>query len=170
MKRGVNGAGWRRGRADGRGYHRPMNAPRIQLGLLALTMAASSAASAAECSVKVVDGWVRLPPAAMPMMAGFGRIENPCAKPATITGASSAAFGEVDMHETRVVDGVSRMRAVPELRIAPGESATFKPGGLHLMLMEPGAALKPGSKVAIEFKLKDGGKALGEFVVKKAGE
>ncbi|QGW64584.1 copper chaperone PCu(A)C [Lysobacter soli] len=147
-----------------------MNATTIRLGLLALTMAASSAASAADCTLKVVDGWVRLPPAAMPMMAGFGRIENPCAKPLTITGASSAAFGEVEMHETRVVDGVSRMRAVPELRLAPGESATFKPGGLHLMLMEPGASLKPGSKVAIEFTLKDGGKALGEFTAKKAGE
>ena len=111
-----------------------------------------------------------MPPAAMPMMAGFGRIENPCAKPMTIVGASSTAFGGVEMHETRVVDGISRMRAVPELRIAPGGAATFKPGGLHLMLMEPVATLKPGSRVAIEFTLKDGGKALGEFVVKKAGE
>ena len=147
-----------------------MNATSIRLGLLALTLAASSAASAAECSLKVVDGWVRMPPAAMPMMAGFARIENPCTKPLTIVGASSAAFGEVEMHETRVVEGVSRMRAVPEVRIAPGEAAVFKPGGLHLMLMEPSAALKPGSKVAIEFATKDGGKALGEFVVKKAGE
>ena len=147
-----------------------MNATRIRLGLLALTMTASSVASAADCSLKVVDGWVRLPPAAMPMMAGFGRIENPCGNPAVIVGASSAAFGDVSLHETRVVDGVSRMRPMPELRIAPGESAVLKPGGLHLMLMDPGAALKPGSKVAIEFKLKDSSKALGEFVVKKAGE
>lgn len=147
-----------------------MNTTRARLGLIALLMAASSAATAAECAAKVSDGWVRMPPAAMPMMAGFGRIENPCAKPVTITGGSSAAFGEVELHETRVVEGVSRMRAVPELRIAPGQAAVFKPGGLHLMLMDPVATLKPGSKVAIEFTLKDGGKVLGEFVVKKAGE
>ena len=147
-----------------------MNTTRARLGLITLLLAASSAVSAGECTAKIIDGWIRMPPAAMPMMAGFGRIENPCAKPVTIVGASSTAFGSVEMHETRVVDGISRMRAVPELRIAPGGAATFKPGGLHLMLMEPVAALKPGSRVAIEFALKDGGKALGEFVVKKAGE
>ncbi len=147
-----------------------MNTTRARLGLITLLLAASSAVSAAECTAKIIDAWVRMPPAAMPMMAGFGRIENPCANPVTIVGASSAAFGSVEMHETRVVDGISRMRAVPELRIAPGGAATFKPGGLHLMLMEPVATLKPGSKVAIEFTLKDGGKALGEFVVKKAGD
>ena len=147
-----------------------MNAARIRLGLMTLLLAAPSAVSANECTPKVHDGWVRMPPAAMPMMAGFGRIENPCGNTVVIVGASSAAFGDVSLHETRVVDGVSRMRALPELRIAPGESAVLKPGGLHLMLMQPGASLQPGSKVAIEFRLKDGGKALGEFVVRKAGE
>ena len=91
---------------------------------------------------------------------------------AAVLGACQAegAPREGPCHVTRVVDGVSRMRALPELRIAPGESAVLKPGGLHLMLMQPGAALQPGSRVAIAFSLKDGGKALGEFVVKKAGE
>jgi copper(I)-binding protein len=147
-----------------------MNTRRIRLALTLVLLAASSAACARECVPQVHDGWVRMPPMAMPMMAGFGRIENPCGNPVVIVGASSAAFGDVSLHETRVVDGVSRMRAMPELRIAPGESAVLKPGGLHLMLMQPGAALQPGSKVVVEFKLKDGGKVLGEFVVRKAGD
>ncbi|HEY5849700.1 MAG TPA: copper chaperone PCu(A)C [Lysobacter sp.] len=151
-----------------------MNASRLRLGLLVLLVAASSAASsvalAGDCTPTVREGWVRMPPMAMPMMAGFGRIENPCAMPVTIVSASSPAFGDVSLHETRVVDGVSRMRALPELRIAAGDSAVLKPGGMHLMLMQPGAALKPGSKVAVEFVLKDGGKLLGEFVVRTAGQ
>lgn len=147
-----------------------MNIQRIRAGLAVALMAASSMALAGECRPQVHEGWVRMPPGGMPMMAGFGRIENPCGTPFTIVGASSPAFGDVSVHETRIVDGVSRMRAMPELRIAPGQSATLKPGGLHLMLMQPHAALQPGSKVAIEFRLKDGGTALGEFVVRKAGE
>ncbi len=152
-----------------------MNASRRRLGLLALltalsTATLSTAALAGECTPVVRDGWVRMPPMAMPMMAGFARIENPCARPVTIVAASSAAFGDVSLHETRVVDGVSRMRALPELRIGAGESAVLKPGGMHLMLMQPGAALKPGSKVAVEFSLKDGGKLPGEFVVRSASE
>jgi periplasmic copper chaperone A len=103
----------------------------------------------------------------MPMMAGFARIANQCPAPATIVGASSPAFGSVQLHETRVVDGISRMRAVPELRLAPDGIAVLKPGGLHLMLMQPRAPLKAGSRVAIEFELSDGRKLLGEFEVRK---
>jgi copper(I)-binding protein len=106
----------------------------------------------------------------MPMMAGFGRIQNDCPVPATIIGASSPAFGSVELHETRVVDGISRMRAVPELRLAQDASAVLKPGGMHLMLMQPRAPLKAGSKVAIEFALSDGRKVLGEFEVRKSGD
>ena len=127
-------------------------------------------ACARDCAPQMREGWVRLPPMAMPMMAGFGRIENRCAAPVTIVGVSSPAFADVSLHETRIVDGVSRMRAVPELRIAPDGVATLKPGGLHLMLMQPRASLKPGSKVVVEFALKDGGTLRGELAVRKPGE
>ena len=127
-------------------------------------------ACARECAPRVRDGWVRLPPMAMPMMAGFGRIENRCAAAVTIVGVSSPAFADVSLHETRIVDGVSRMRAMPELLIASGGAATLKPGGLHLMLMQPRASLQPGSKVMMEFALKGGGTMRGEFVVRKPGE
>ena len=127
-------------------------------------------ACARECAPRVRDGWVRLPPMAMPMMAGFGRIENRCAAAVTIVGVSSPAFADVSLHETRLVDSVSRMRALPELRIAPDGVATLKPGGLHLMLMQPRAPLKPGSKVVVEFALKDGDTLRGEFVVRRSGE
>ncbi|UNK49452.1 copper chaperone PCu(A)C [Lysobacter sp. S4-A87] len=147
-----------------------MNASRTRLGLLILLAAVTSSAWAGDCTPVVRDGWVRMPPMAMPMMAGFGRIENPCSMPVTVVSASSVAFGDVSLHETRVVDGVSRMRALPELRIGAGESAVLKPGGMHLMLMQPGMALKPGSKVVVEFALKGGGKLLGEFVVRSASD
>jgi copper(I)-binding protein len=126
-------------------------------------------ACARECTPQVRDGWIRLAPVKMPMMAGFGRIENRCPAPVTITGVRSPAFGDVSLHETRIVEGVSRMRALPELRIAPDGAAVLKPGGMHLMLMQPRAPLKAGSKVAIEFKLQDGRTLLGEFEVRGPG-
>ena len=144
----------------------------LRTGLLAaaLSFAALSTACAGDCAPHVRDGWIRLLPGGMPMHAGFGRIENACAMPATITGASSPAYGSVELHETRVVEGVSRMRPVPELRLAPGDAAVLKPGGLHLMLMQPHAPLKAGSKVAVEFRLKGGGVLRGEFDVRAAGD
>lgn len=144
-------------------------APRAILLAATLAIAAFAPACARDCAPQVRDGWIRLLPGGMPMHAGFGRIDNACPAPVTITGASSPAYGSVELHETRTVDGVSRMRAVPELRIAPDDAAVLKPGGLHLMLMQPRAPLKPGSKVAIEFRLKDGGVLRGEFDVRVAG-
>jgi copper(I)-binding protein len=71
------------------------------------------------------------------------------------------------MHETRIVDGVSRMRELPELRIGPDGAAVLKPGGMHLMLMQPRTELKEGSRVAVEFALKDGRVLRGELEVRK---
>lgn len=134
---------------------------------LLLLLCLPTAACARDCAPSVKDGWVRVMPGNMPMQAGFGRIDNPCPMPATIVSASSPAYGSVELHESRVVDGVNRMREIPELRIAPDAAAVLQPGGLHLMLMQPKAALKPGSRVAILFKLKDGRELIGEFEVRK---
>ena len=135
--------------------------------LLAIPATLPACARDRDCAPRVREGWVRLLPGGMPMHAGFGRIENPCAMPLTITGARSAAYGSVELHESRVVEGMNRMRAVPELRIAPDDAAVLKPGGLHLMLMDPRAPLKDGSRVAIEFTLQDGRVLRGEFVARK---
>lgn len=137
------------------------------VGLHSIDASAAAPAPARDCTPKVRDAWVRLPPGKMPMMAGFGRIVNGCGVPVIIVGASSPSFGSVELHETRNVDGVSRMRHLPELRLAPDQSAVLKPGGMHLMLMQPRAPLKPGSKVVVEFELAGGGKLLGEFEVRK---
>lgn len=135
--------------------------------VLALCILFVLPACASECAPQLRDGWIRLAPVSMPMMAGFGRIENRCAAPVAITDVRSPAFGDVSLHETRIVDGVSRMRALPGLRIAPDSAAVLKPGGMHLMLMQPHAPLKEGSRVVVEFTLEGGGVLRGELEVRK---
>ncbi|RNF85064.1 copper chaperone PCu(A)C [Montanilutibacter psychrotolerans] len=148
-----------------------MNSPRASIVLaVSLIAAAFLPAGARACTPTISEGWVRMPPAQMPMLAGFARIENRCATPVTIVGASSPSFADTSLHETRIVDGISRMRAMPELRIAPDGVAVLKPGGMHLMLMRPTAPLRPGSKVVVEFALKEGGVLRGEFDVRRPGQ
>lgn len=137
--------------------------------MFALSAFTPFVASAKQCAPVLKDGWVRLGPVAMPMMAGFGRIENPCPQPVAVVSASSPAFGDVSIHESRVVDGVNRMRELAELPVAAKSSATLAPGGLHLMLMRPATPLKEGDKVVVTFKLKDGREVSAELTAKKTG-
>jgi len=139
----------------------------IRLASLVMVLLLPLAACARECAPQIRDGWIRLVPGGMSMQAGFGRIDNRCPMPATIVSASSPAYASVELHESKTIGGVSRMRAVPELRIAPDGAAVLQPGGLHLMLMQPRATLKAGSRLVIEFKLKDGRALLGEFEVRR---
>jgi len=136
--------------------------------LLAPLLLILPAAHAAGCMPKAEQGWIRLPPVAMPMMAGFVRIENPCAQAAVIVSAESLSFGEVSVHETREVDGVNKMRELAQLRIEPGKAIELKPGGIHLMLYRPYEALKEGDEAVIALKLQDGRSIPVTFVVRKA--
>lgn len=136
---------------------------------VALLLAGSVTAHAAECLPTARQAWIRLPPSpAMPMMAGFLRIDNACAKAVEVTGADSLAFAEVSLHESRQVDGVNKMRELETLPVAAGKSVEFKPGGLHLMLYKPYAPVKEGDKPVITLRLKDGRSLPVTFEVRKA--
>ncbi|AKC87539.1 copper chaperone PCu(A)C [Pseudoxanthomonas suwonensis] len=113
------------------------------------------------------DGWIRQPPAPRPMLAGFGRIANGCAGEQVVVGARSPRFGEVSLHETRMVDGVSRMREVERLPVAAGGEALLRPSGLHLMLMRPDRAPAEGERVPLVLVLADGTEVPVELVVAK---
>lgn len=147
-------------RPQGGPYRALHRAPhRIARGLAALALLASGVAVAAPatgCLPKVEGAWIRMPPAGLPMMAGYARISNPCKAPLAIVAAHSGAFADTSLHETRVEGGISRMRATPSLRLAPAASVTLAPGGFHLMLMNPVKPLHAGDRVAIEFTLEDG--------------
>ena len=74
-----------------------------------------------------------------------------------VIGATSPAFSRINFHETnQAEDGMMRMRALPELRISGGERLVLRPGGVHLMLMEPNAPLRRGDTVTARL-IVDGG-------------
>lgn len=138
------------------------------LSSFALVAACADAREPAGCQPRIEQGWIRLLPGGMPMHGGFARIDNRCPGAITITGAKSTSYGSVELHETRNVDGVMRMRQLKELRIAPKDAAVLKPGGMHLMLMDPVRPLKPGNRIAVVFTLADGREVVGEFIARKA--
>lgn len=120
--------------------------------------------TARACQPVVERGWVRMAPG-MPMGAGFAVLRNPCRADAIIVGASSPAFADVSLHQTRVDNGVSRMRAVMRVPLRAGGTVEFRPGGLHAMLMQPRGAATP-KHVRIEFLLADGGRVGADLPVR----
>ena len=50
----------------------------------------------------------------------------------------------VELHRTVAADGVARMEPVDGVTLAPGASASFAPGGLHVMLIGVERALAEG--------------------------
>lgn len=129
---------------------------------------AKIAAPAAVGCVQLQAGWIRLPPAPVPMLAGFGHLENKCSDAQAVVAARSPYFGEVTVHETTVVDGVSRMRPIGRLPLAAGGHAELRPGGLHLMLMQPQAPVSEGQQVPLVLVLADGSEVSTTLVVRKA--
>lgn len=122
---------------------------------LAMVLAAC-APSAEQSPPEFEDAWIRPLPPGMKMTAAFGTVNNPGKKPIVFNAFSSPSFGDVSLHRTESVDGVSRMREVDELRVRPGESFVLEPGGYHLMLMMPHSSLEPGQAVTVVMSTDDG--------------
>lgn len=125
----------------------------IAVAALAAAVFAAQAAPRAACMPVVRGAWVRMTPT-MPMGAAYFVLENPCRTAAAVTGAASPDFADVSVHETRIEGGVSRMRALPRVELAPGARVAFEPGGRHVMLMAPTRAT--GATVRLELRLADG--------------
>ncbi|NIV18300.1 MAG: copper chaperone PCu(A)C [Woeseiaceae bacterium] len=82
------------------------------------------------------------------MAAGYLALRNNSQDSITITDVTSPNYASVEMHETIIEDGVSRMRPVDAITIPPGRVFYFKPGGKHLMLTRP---VGQSASVTLEF-------------------
>ena len=72
------------------------------------------------------------------------------------------------LHQSVESGGVSKMMDVKNVPVPAGGSIAFAPGGYHLMCMNPGAAMAPGSHVPVSLVFADGSKVQADFAVKNA--
>ena len=137
----------------------------VALALAAGVVQAQESPIAAELAVR--DAWIRAAPPAAPVRAGYAVIENPGPRAIVIDAVRSDAFGTIEIHEMREVDGVMRMRRVPSLTLEPGGRVPLQPGGLHLMLFRSAVPLPPGAHASIGFFAGETEVARAEFVVRE---
>lgn len=106
-------------------------------GTLVLFVLLLSACGAPEAPLVVSDLEITRPMPGMQMSAGYFVITNNTGETARITNVTSPQFAAVEIHETTIADGVSRMRELDGLEIPGRSSVVLERGGKHLMLMRP---------------------------------
>jgi hypothetical protein len=124
--------------------------PTVLAGLLL------SCSLSADPVIEVQQAWIREAPPASRVLAGYMTIINTGDAPAEITGISSPDFASAELHHTRVEDGVARMVPVASIPVPAGGRVLLEPGGMHLMLFDPGRPLKSGDVVRLEVKQSSG--------------
>jgi len=107
---------------------------RVSLLLLVFLIAACGAP---EAPVVVSELEITRPMPGRHMSAGYLVLTNNTGDTLRITQVESPQFGSVEIHETTITDGVSRMRELDELVVPPMGHAELRRGGKHLMLMRP---------------------------------
>ncbi len=97
--------------------------------------------------------------------AGYFELDNHGAAPLMLTGASTPGCGSLTLHRTLNAGGTARMEAVKQVAVPAQGSVAFKPGGYHLMCMQPAQSLKPGGTAPVTLRFADGGSETAQFAV-----
>ena len=128
----------------------------IEIGVaLVLTMAAllfvGWKAWAAEPAISITEAWARPTLGEGRTTAAYMTITNNGGADVVLKVVTSPKAESVEIHETKMTeDGVMQMRPLAEgLSIAPGATATLKPGGMHVMVMGLKDALPEGSELPL---------------------
>jgi hypothetical protein len=96
-----------------------------------------SACSIENAPLVATDIVVTRPLPGVRMGAGYLSLSNATSQRILITKVMSPNFESVEMHESVLEDGISRMYKLGEVAILPGQTVHFEPGGMHLMLRNP---------------------------------
>ena len=99
------------------------------------------------------DLTVYAPRAGSRVTAGFTNIINKSADAVTITSISSPQFNSVEIHETAIINGVARMVKIEALTIPEHQYVALKPGGKHLMLIDPKKFITEGEEINLIIEL-----------------
>jgi periplasmic copper chaperone A len=109
--------------------------------------------------------WSRATAEGMPMGVAYLSITNNGKVAEALLAASSPVAARVEIHQTTIVDGMARMRPLPEVGIAPGATVQIGPGGIHLMLVDLKAPLTPGKTVPLTLDFRIAGRITVELSV-----
>ena len=125
-------------------------------GVLALQLLLVACARTDTPPLQVSGAWLRAMPEGVTSTAAYLTIENRSRESRRLVSVTSPQFARAEMHETRIEDGMARMRPVEALELPPGERVALAPGGVHVMLFDPVSVLAPNTHVTLRLTLDNG--------------
>jgi periplasmic copper chaperone A len=121
-------------------------------------------------SLHIEHPWSRATPQGARVGGGYLVIENRGSTADRFVSASAEFAGRTELHEMAVTDGVMRMRPLANgVEIAPGMTAKFEPGGLHIMFLDLKRPLEKGDRVKATLNFEKAGAVEVVFVVEAMG-
>jgi len=70
----------------------------------------------------------------------------------TFRNVHSPEFEHAEIHENILENGISRMRRLDKVTISEGDTAIFKAGAMHIMLVDPREDIVVGSNVTLQIR------------------
>jgi len=108
-------------------------------------------------SLQVHEPYIRELPPGQSVSAGYFTLVNGSSAPIAVVAATSDAADRVEIHAHRMNGGAVHMEQVHRVEVAAGGQLQFKPGGLHLMLIDLKRPLRAGDTVAVTLLDEKGG-------------
>ena len=105
----------------------------------------------------VAQAWSRPTPPVATVGAVYFSLTNTGSKAARLMAISSPIARQVEIHESRRVQGMIQMRAVTFVDCAPGATVRSEPGGLHVMLVGLTRPLTAGMEFPLTLTFQGGG-------------
>ncbi len=120
--------------------------------------------------VMVSDPWVRAAPPNAPALAAFMSLENHSGSEVALIGVTAAAeLGRVEMHRTKMADGMMKMIQQKNIPVAPHSSTVLKPGSWHIMMIGPAKVPTVGDQIHLTLSFSDGSEQMVMAEVRRGG-
>ena len=121
-----------------------------------LALSAMAAAGPAAGTLRIEQAWARETPPGATVGAAYLRIVNHGAAD-VLLGVSTPVAKQGELHSSSVENGIMRMRPVPELAVPAHQTVVFRPGTLHIMLIDLARPLKSGERIRLTLTFRDAG-------------
>jgi copper(I)-binding protein len=138
--------------------------------LLALTINSQVHAQTPDAKSIVVDHpWARATPAGAKTGAAYMTLINNGSAGDRLLAATTPVADKIQFHSVSEDNGVSRMREMHDVAVAPGAKVAFGPGGMHVMLVGLKQPLKEGQTFPLSLTFEKAGKVDVTVSVAKVG-